>query len=439
MKPVCEVTHPQITAGKCPWCDEPIGAGNSEDPAGETVWNVDAMAAALDDVNPPICFTSLSNLRESGLPLAVLLPLFAKALRSGSEDVAQVAEQELLRLGRNLSDDALSLEAAMSGSPNELAARILHLSRTFGSRRAKATAVPREESVYWLIEHAPESQTAGMPYASLDKILEPDSYDKAKELWMKQVGANPASAKVQANAAKFFMLHDKSLCEGLLKKARDLEPSNPQWAEQLGHFYSLQSLGRGRREGAAAGRTEAASAFREFSAARQLREQERPQTADTTRSEEQRANDRQMEMWNLSQLAKAAFEACEFEHARNHATEVLERAASLDLPESERNDGIAIHYGNLILGRLALREGDIERAKQYLIASGKTNGAATLNSFGPSMILAQELLERGESETVLRYFDLCGKFWKRGSETLKKWSQQVHSGEAPEFGGNLIY
>jgi hypothetical protein len=55
------------------------------------------------------------------------------------------------------------------------------------------------------------------------------------------------------------------------------------------------------------------------------------------------------------------------------------------------------------------------------------------------MTLARDLLQRGESESVLEYFTLCRAFWKMGSKTLDTWSATVRKGETPNFGANLLY
>ena len=96
-----------------------------------------------------------------------------------------------------------------------------------------------------------------------------------------------------------------------------------------------------------------------------------------------------------------------------------------------------MHHGNLILGRVALIEDDVERAKRHLLEAGRTSGSPSLRSFGPNMHLAQELLQRGEREVVLEYFDLCSKFWPR--PRLEEWADVVKAGGIPDFGANLNY
>ena len=101
--------------------------------------------------------------------------------------------------------------------------------------------------------------------------------------------------------------------------------------------------------------------------------------------------------------------------------------------------GNAIHKANIVLGRVALREGDVDQAKYHLLQAGRTPGSPQLDSFGPNMILAKEMLEAGERETVLKYFTLCGKFWKMNFGKLDEWTQDVQRGEIPDFRANLLY
>jgi hypothetical protein len=56
---------------------------------------------------------------------------------------------------------------------------------------------------------------------------------------------------------------------------------------------------------------------------------------------------------------------------------------------------------------------------------------------GPNMGLAKDLLEKGEKQVVLDYFELCRKLWSNGGAQLDQWSQQVKDGKIPNFGGSL--
>ena len=137
----------------------------------------------------------------------------------------------------------------------------------------------------------------------------------------------------------------------------------------------------------------------------------------------------------LEELAKAAFDANQIEKAREYA-EVM-----LKITHRGTAFGTRIHHGNLILGRIALREGNVEEAKNRLIAAATTPGAPTLNSFGPNMALAKELLEQGERDIVFKYFFLCSNFWdtERAQEKMTMWRDEIKEGEIPDFRAHLYY
>jgi hypothetical protein len=88
---------------------------------------------------------------------------------------------------------------------------------------------------------------------------------------------------------------------------------------------------------------------------------------------------------------------------------------------------------------IALEENDIEEAKRNLLLSAAIKGSPQLNSFGPDMILAKKLLEKGERQIVLRYLDLCSNFWiwALSFYRLNKWRKTIRAGGIPDFGYNL--
>ena len=109
------------------------------------------------------------------------------------------------------------------------------------------------------------------------------------------------------------------------------------------------------------------------------------------------------------------------------------------LMKEHGGDQEAVHYGNTFLGLLAIEAGEIEAANSYLIESGKTKGSPSLRTSGPSMSLANALLEKGQKDAVLEYFELCEKFWKYppGMKKLERWKAAVEAGIPPDFGTNL--
>ena len=141
-------------------------------------------------------------------------------------------------------------------------------------------------------------------------------------------------------------------------------------------------------------------------------------------------------------MALAAMEAGEWDLSKHIAAILL---LNNNDPNSW-NYGNVIHKANTVLGQVALREKNINKAKYHLIESGNTPGSPQLNSFGPSFALAGELLEKGEKEAVLQYLDLVAVFWanpdikkpqykhlaEEHAEKLSKWKQEIKTGRIPD-------
>jgi hypothetical protein len=138
----------------------------------------------------------------------------------------------------------------------------------------------------------------------------------------------------------------------------------------------------------------------------------------------------------LNGAAKESFNVGRIEDARVYAQELLTLLPSY---QGNWNYGNAVQDANLVLGRIAVHEGRIEEAKQFLIEAGKSPGSPQMDSFGPNVSLAKDLLEKEEQGAVLEYFELCRKFWKLDWGQLDDWTRQVKAGKIPNFGANLVY
>ena len=55
------------------------------------------------------------------------------------------------------------------------------------------------------------------------------------------------------------------------------------------------------------------------------------------------------------------------------------------------------------------------------------------------MVLAKELLDKGQSDVLLQYFALCRNFRKPDRGRLDEWSATVRRGEVADFRANLLY
>ena len=317
----------------------------------------------------------------------------------------------LAMTGRNLSaEDARSLEIQVKAAPDDVAARTqllgYYMRLAFSSQEAREA---RQQHILWLIRNRPDAPILSTPFASLDRHLDGSAYEEVRKAWLDQVDRQPENAAVLGRAAAYLLIHDSDTAASLYQRAEAAEPQNPEWSRSLGHLYSL---GLARKTG---------------------EEKQKSAQAALSTYERSLANMDGEERENLlPELAKVALEAGDAAKARGYAEEMLKSDA-----QESWNAGNLVHHGHLVLGRIALRDGDTKTAQEHLLAAGKTQGSPQLNSFGPNMTLAKELLEKGERQAVLEYFKLCEKFWKR--DNLEAWTQEVQAGKIPDFGANLDY
>ena len=96
------------------------------------------------------------------------------------------------------------------------------------------------------------------------------------------------------------------------------------------------------------------------------------------------------------------------------------------------NYGNAIHDANRYLGLISLKHGDIDSASEYLIKAGKSTGSPQLDTFGPELDLANELLKLGRGKDVAIYLKDIKKFWNDGA-LIEEWLVSITNGESPKL------
>jgi tetratricopeptide (TPR) repeat protein len=343
----------------------------------------------------------------------LVMGLCTVSLSARSAELSQSVRDAVLA-GRNLTPEQVaSLEEKLAADPSDVTARTQLLGYYGGVRsiRDQSAKESKRQHVLWFIRNSPESEILGMPSARIHHLLDRDGYAEAKEAWMSQIDREPENATLLGHAAHFFIFGGRRTSIKLLERAQSLDPSNPEWPRKLGHILSLGARGPG------GGNIEIAErALEHFERAYELA-------------------DESLRDPLLEGLAKGAYSADRLDKARHYAELMLQNS------EAGWNYGNRVHHGNLVLGRIALREGNIEEAKSRLIAAGNTPGSPQLNSFGPNMALAKALLEIGEREVVLEYFKLCSTFWSsdRAKDKLDKWGELAAAGRIPDFRANLNY
>jgi TonB family protein len=173
--------------------------------------------------------------------LACALPLVYSAAalqisRTLPEPGTHAGIAQLLTEGSRLSAaEVQQLEQQLARDPEDLAAR----GKLVAYYSTNNISHPRLEHILWLIEHHPES--AITLYFSRERAFNSTDDDRVKALWMKQTTEHRNDAQVLSNAAKYLgrtgQFAEQLAEEDLLKRARQLEPSNPEYTKALADLF----------------------------------------------------------------------------------------------------------------------------------------------------------------------------------------------------------
>ncbi len=316
--------------------------------------------------------------------------------------------------GQDISpEEAADLEKAIKEHPEDLWARTVLLGRYDREKRSSPEVSQAYEGhVLWLIEHRPEAPILGSIEARLDSPARGGSaantHKKAAELWKVQIEKHPKDARVLSNAAGFFQMGDSKLAMNLVDQCIALEPDNKEWRDQKAMFLSVPAM--------------VASMSMGFL-----------KPAPETSRKALEAKEEVFKMTKLpsarvsvaADLATLAFEAGDFDKARKYAGDALECAG---LTGSMFKKDI-VHKTNTVLGRLAMKDGDIAKAKEFLVASAAGQGVG--ESFGPSLTLAKELLDKGEKDAVIQFLESYAK--DPDNPCYTQWIQAIKEGKKPDL------
>ena len=336
----------------------------------------------------------MKRLSNWGLILAFAVQIYGSSV--GAQE-SKMSEAEVTKY-----------EQTIIANPNDEKARrklLIH----FGSKPQMDANSKKQlsDQVFWYIKNHPDFKDTDIDVnCMIHRNSDEAAYQAGKKLWLEQTVVKDYVAQVQANAAWYFQVNgENDLGEKYLLAAQKLEQKSQVRADNLGLFYNTFSH---RKTGNECSMCLKKSLYW-LEKAKQL--------GDTP--------------YNLPALAFVACEAKQNEKAQKYAQLALDNGFS-------KNDAACVHYGNLVMGRLALRNKDLPMAKKYLLQSAKFH--AGMKYWGdPNMSLAKELLENREKAPVLQYFELCGKFWPSGKDRLKTWSATVKQGKIPDFGASLHY
>ncbi|MDF1754713.1 MAG: hypothetical protein P1U89_18150 [Verrucomicrobiales bacterium] len=292
----------------------------------------------------------------------------------------RLADSEIDSLSKRLKKDPGDFECRMS--------LIKHYWRN--RYHSKEDAENHARLVFWLIENEPDNEVLSDPYCSF-RTDGGDYLNRARELFDQAAKANSKKAAVLVNAGWFYYQMGLPEAEGLLRKCCELESESPTYFLKLGEYYSLSPNGIEDCE---------RKSLEAFETAYHL-------------------SDDDSGFYQLQSLSQAAFSMGDLKKAAKYAKQLLKGAESR---QEDWNYWNAIHWGNIILGRVSFQKGEVSKAAQHLVTSVKeSKGSPQLNSFGPDIDLLQELIDLKQFDAGLAYLAECRKFWSsdRGQRFMK--------------------
>ena len=252
--------------------------------------------------------------------------------------------------------------------------------------------------VLWMIKNHPEHPATAEP-SLRDLPDDPEGNNQVLELWQKNLETRPDDVAVLKNAEKFFFSKEPAAADELIHRLAEKEPANPQWPAELAQLYRMFGI-----------------------------------PGENIKNPTERAMEEYNRVLALTQnpaarralsgdMADAAFKIGDFPLAAELAKIYLKSA-----------DRPAVQRANTILGRVALRADDVTSAKRYLLNSADSSAGRDIALSGPILVLAKELIERGEREAVVQYLQDCLALWPRGEAILRIWIAEIHEGKTPNFG-----
>ena len=321
---------------------------------------------------------------------------------------AETAPSLRTMTGSRMSEDEASLqEFRISETPHDLIARAKLMGYYGKPVNSDEEQRKYQEHALWVIEHAPRD-----PLANEVHLLHPKysvAYESGKRMWQSHLQSSPRDLALILNAANYLVVHDTDLAIDLLSLGRNIESKIPKWSKRLAQAYELRSRHKGW--------------VSKDDSAKALAEQERAYKLAS-------ACDKTDE---LSSLPEIAYNADEFKKANEYSKRLLHAANSLvDDVCNESTISDMRHTSHSILGRIALRNGDSDAAITHLSEAANVKGSPVLCSFGPSMSLAKELLEKGFEQPVLSYLKKCQTFWTNDRGKLNQWRGDIDGGNIPK-------
>jgi hypothetical protein len=313
--------------------------------------------------------------------------------------------------------DVTQLESGLTKNPNDIEIRKRLISHY---RNAKLNLTQKKSLLQhqiWFVVNRPEEELQNVFGWYFYYEANSNEYKLLKKEWLNQLEKQGKNLKVVQNAYKFFANSERELAEKILVDAQKTFPDQYEISIDLFDLFKVKTENTEIDE--VEKNSYLSKAFESGERAILLLKKERSATRDSKRAE------------LLPQVAEVAIELKNYAKANSYAKElVLEFGDDIDEYEFKE----AVHQGNTILGKIALRESNINKAKEYLLISIKAVLQSKKGYLSyPNLSLAKELLEKNEKDVVLEFLKLSEQLVGTDKVSLKKWQNEINNGKVPDF------
>jgi hypothetical protein len=248
-----------------------------------------------------------------------------------------------------------------------------------------------------IIEKDPENEVFSAVGAYAGYCLYRDEANKTIKLWKKQLEKDPDNLKILSNAAGSVRFMDYDFSVKCLKKGQKLDPDNPDWAKKLAFLYFLRS--------------------------------KREKDKDALNSYEEYKKVYRQTKTPIPDIGRAAYLAGKYKEAEELAEKTLAYGKN---SSSEWRKAHYMYNAYALLGLLALKENNIEKACKYLSESKKVILLKPRISL--DMSLACLLTYKKQDKCVLDFLETAAK----SDKSYEQYIKDIKAGIMPKY-GMLLY
>jgi hypothetical protein len=305
---------------------------------------------------------------------------------------------EILDGGTSLSsDDIFRLEGSLLADVENFETRALLLAAYRGNRKEKMADYVRH--LTWFVDRSPDSELLRLLPLEINSF-DVSLYGSVKVHWLTVLEGTPVNTAALGNCADFFLANDEiALAEKALAKGRLIEPNNSIWVRRLCDLNERAALkGDGERWSAA---------------------------LDLCQVAIEMSENQSLKLLELIRL-------CNLANAINDSDKAIKVAHSLlfmseEIPTEQLDLAYAMHVANTIMGIVALKNGQINQAREYLQQSIPLSRSIAIYELGPDLSLASDLLSTGEKMAVTNFLDAFEQIdvCNQARDKLNSWRQRI--------------